>query len=69
MFIYNAGVWVFHMCAGTCRNQKKVWDLLELEVTVSCSDGCWELNTGPPKSDITQASPEPWLQPLHYSDN
>lgn len=55
MFIYNAGVWIFHMCAGTCRGQKKVWDLLELEVTVNCSDGCWELNTGPPKHGGTQA--------------
>lgn len=53
--ICNAGVWVFHMCAGTCRGQKKAWDLLELEVTVSCSDGYWELNTGPPKSSIPQA--------------
>lgn len=55
MFIYNAGVWIFHMCAGTCRGQKKVWDLLELEVTVNCSDGCWELNTGSPKHGGTQA--------------
>ena len=36
-----------HMGVGTHRDQESLWDTLELQVTVSCLNGCWELIFGP----------------------
>ena len=49
MCMYFVCMYVHHMCARACRDQKRALGILELElqVVVSCLVGCWESNPGP----------------------
>lgn len=59
-----------HKCRGPMRSDKGVGSLgaeMELQVTVSCLCGCWELKVDPLNSDKSSPPPSP-LSSLCYYD-
>ena len=52
--------------SGARRGQKRTWDPLELElqIVVSLTYGCWELNPGPLEEQPVLLTDDPLLQGL-----